>query len=278
MSRLDDAHVLITGGSSGIGLATARRALARGARVSIVARDVERLAQAEDTLESSAGEPTRVCAEPADVTDRESIERALGLLIAQLGPVDVLVTCAGGARPGLFEALPAEVFVEQMTLNYLGTVYSVRAVVPAMIERGRGHVMLVSSAAGLVGVYGYSAYVPAKFAVRGFAEALRPELKPHGIVVGCAFPPDTDTPGFAAEEATKPEATKTLSATVRVRSPEDVANSIIRGIERDHLVVCSDTQTALLARGAGLLAPIVRRMMDRHVRRAARSAGSKPAQ
>jgi 3-dehydrosphinganine reductase len=274
MTRLDGAHVLVTGGSSGIGLATARHVLARGARVSLVARDSERLAQAEDQLEAGAGDPTLVCAEPADVTDRESFEEALGLLIAQFGPVDVLVTSAGGAQPGHFVELSTDVFEQQMALNYFGTLYPIRAVVPSMIERGRGHLMLVSSAAGIIGVFGYSAYVPAKFAVRGLAETLRAELKPHGIAVGCAFPPDTDTPGLEAEAATKPEATKTLSAKVKVRSADDVAADIVRGIERDRLVVTSDLQTTLLGRASGLLAPVVRATVDRHVRRAHGAGGT----
>ena len=274
VTRLDDAHVLITGGSSGIGRATATRVLERGARVSLVSRDSERLARAEDALEAAVGDPTRVCAEPADVTDRESFEAALGLLIAQFGPVDVLVTSAGGARPGHFEELTPDVFVEQMSLNYFGTLNAIRAVVPSMIERHRGHVMLISSAAGLVGAYGYSAYAPAKFAVRGLAETLRAELKPHGVFVGCAYPSDVDTPGFEAEAATKPEATATMSARVRVRSAEEVAKAIVDGIERERLVVTSDFQTALLVRAAGLLAPVVRHTVDRHVRKASRSGES----
>jgi 3-dehydrosphinganine reductase len=268
MTRLADAHVLITGGSRGIGLATARRALQRGARVSLVARDAEQLARAEDELESSAGDPTRVAAEPADVTDRDGFERALGLLIAQFGPVDVLITSAGGARPGHFEELTIEDFEQQMALNYFGTVHPIRAVVPSMIERNKGHLLLVSSAAGLVGVYGYSAYSPTKFAVRGLAETLRAELKPHGIAVGCAFPPDTDTPGLATENETKPEATRRISASIKVRSPDAVAKSIVRGIERDRLVVTADPSSAMLARAAGIVGPLLRGTMDRHVRKA----------
>jgi 3-dehydrosphinganine reductase len=278
MTQLDDAHVLITGGSSGIGLATAARVLERGGRVSLVARDSERLARAEDTLESGSGSPTRVCAEPADVTDRESFETALALLIAQFGPVDVLVTSAGGAHPGHFEELPHEVFEQQMALNYFGTLHPIRAVVPGMIERNRGHLMLVSSAAGIVGVFGYSAYTPAKFAVRGLAETLRAELKPHGIVVGCAYPADVDTPGLEAENETKPEATRTLSARAKVRRPAEVAKQIVSGIEHDRLTVTTDPQTAMLARAAGFLAPVVRRTVDRHVRKAHRSGGSRGEQ
>jgi 3-dehydrosphinganine reductase len=276
MTRLDDAHVLITGGSSGIGLATAARALERGARVSLVARDTERLARAEDALESGSGAPTRICAEPADVTDRESFETALALLIAQFGPVDVLVTSAGGARPGHFEELSPEVFDEQMRLNYFGTLHPVQAVVPAMIERNQGHLMLMSSAAGIVGVYGYSAYTPAKFAVRGLAETLRAELKPYGIMVSCAYPADVDTPGLAAEDETKPEATRTLSSRAKVRQPAEVAKAIVRGIEHDRLTVTSDSQTAMLVRAGGLLAPVVRNTVDRHVRKAHRSGDTGP--
>jgi len=262
------AHVLVTGGSSGIGFEVARRALSRGAHVSIVARDTERLATAADVLEQEVGDATRVAAEPADVTDPEQLERALPLLTAQLGPVDVLVANAGAAVPGHVEEMPLDVFRSQMELNYFGVLHSVRAVLPSMTERHAGHLVLVSSAAGIVGVYGYSAYSPTKFAVRGLAEVLRAELRPFGIVVACALPPDTDTPGLARENATKPAATASISASIKVRSPASVAGAIVRGIERDRLVITADPSTRLLARASGLLGPMVRRSMDRHVRRA----------
>lgn len=191
--------------------------------------------------------------------------------MAQFGPVDVLVTCAGEARPGQFERMRLEVFEEQMALNYFGTLHAVRAVVPTMLDRRRGHLLLVSSTAGLVGVYGYSAYAPTKFALRGLAETLRAELKPHGVVVSCAYPPDTDTPGLARENRDKPEATARISAAVKVRSPEAVAAAMIRGVERDQLVITADPGTAVLARAAGLLGPFLRVSFDRHVRRAAAS-------
>ncbi len=208
MTKLANAHVVITGGSSGIGLETARLAVARGARVSLIARDAGRLAAAADQIGAAV-------TAPADVTDADALAAALTTATEVNGPCDVLVTSAGSSYPGYFERLDDAVFREQMDVDYFGTLHAVRAVVPSMIERGRGHLVTISSTAGLIGVFGYSAYGPAKYAVRGLAETLRPELAPHGIVVACAYPPDTRTPGFDAERALKPAETERISAAIK---------------------------------------------------------------
>ncbi len=263
MTRLAGAHVVVTGGSSGIGLAVARLAAAREATVGLVARDEARLEEAAASIE-----PSQVAVAAADVTDRGALRAALARLEASFGPVDVLVAAAGGAHPGYFDQLDDAVFDEQMALDYFGTLNAVRAVVPAMRARRRGHIVTIASTAALVGVFGYSAYAPAKFAVRGLAETLRPELAPEGIVVACAFPPDTETPGLATENLTKPIETQQVSAAITPKSPESVGRAIVRGIERDRLVITADFQTAMLARVPGLAGPIARRSIDRAVRRA----------
>jgi 3-dehydrosphinganine reductase len=258
MTRLGGAHVVITGGSSGIGLATARKAVARGARVSLLARDATRLSAAAATVAAAA-------TASVDVADAAALRSALDDVVAQAGPCDVLVTAAGSAHPGYFDQLDDAVFRQQMEVDYFGTLHAVRAVVPSMIERGHGHVVTISSTAGLIGVFGYSAYAPAKYAVRGLAETLRSELVPHGIVVACAYPPDTRTPGFDAEHALKPPETERISAAIKPREADDVADAIVRGIEKDRLVITADAQTAALARAAGLLGPYVRWTMDRTI-------------
>jgi 3-dehydrosphinganine reductase len=265
VTQLAGAHVLITGGSSGIGLATAARGLDRGAAVSIVARDVDRLAAARELLVASRPS-ARVATASADVTDAAVRAGAIGARVGELGPVDVLVTSAGEAHPGHFAGLPDDVFRTQMEVGYFGTLNAARAVVPSMIDRGRGHLVFVASTVALVGIYGYSAYAPAKYAVRGLAETLRPELKPHGIVVACAYPPDTDTPGLARENETKPEATKRISATIKPRTADAVGESIVRGIERDRIVITADPQTAVLFRAGGLVAPVLNAAFDRKAR------------
>ena len=156
----------------------------------------------------------------ADVTDADALAAALTTATEANGPCDVLVTSAGSSHPGYFEQLDDAVFREQMDVDYFGTLHAVRAVVPSMIERGRGHLVTISSTAGLIGVFGYSAYGPAKYAVRGLAETLRPELAPHGIVVACVYPPDTRTPGFDAENELKPAETERISAAIKPREAE----------------------------------------------------------
>jgi 3-dehydrosphinganine reductase len=258
MTTLSGAHVIVTGGSSGIGLETARQAVARGARVSLIARDESRLATAAADVGAAA-------TASADVAERSALRSAIEALVAQEGPCDVLVTSAGSSHPGYFEQLDDQVFRDQMDVDYFGTLHAMRAVVPAMIERGRGHIVTISSTAGLIGVFGYTAYGPAKFAVRGLTETLRSELAPHGIVVACAYPPDTRTPGFDAENLLKPPETERISAAIKPRDAADVARAVVKGIEKDRLVITADTQTAALARAAGLLGPYVRWSMDRQV-------------
>jgi 3-dehydrosphinganine reductase len=267
VTSLSGAHVLVTGGSSGIGLAVAGQVLARGARVSVVARDEARLDSARTTLGQLAGGPERVASASADVSDAPALRAAIGTVTDRLGPVDVLITAAGYSHPGRFVDLDDDVFERQMAVDYFGTLHAVRAVVPSMVARRRGHLLLVSSTVGFLGVYGYSAYAPVKFAVRGLAETLRSELRPHGIVVACAYPPDTETPGYERENELKPEVTARYSAKIKPRTAAAVADAIVRGIERDRLTVTADFQTAALARAAGLLGPYLRASMDRAVRR-----------
>jgi 3-dehydrosphinganine reductase len=255
----------VTGGSSGIGLATATLLAGRGARVSLLARDPTRLADASSAIRATHPD-ARVSVAAADVTDTTALTVAVRELESTQGPCDILVASAGAAHPGYFDRIPEQVFRGQMELDYFGTLWAFRAVVPGMLERNRGHLVAISSTAALVGVFGYSAYAPAKCAVRGLAETMRPELAPHGIVVACAYPPDTTTPGLERENQRKPPESARISARIKPLRAERVARAIVRGIERDRLVITADFQTAALAVAGGLLSPYVRRVTDRRAR------------
>lgn len=267
MARFDftDKHVIVTGGSSGIGRAFVRRVLDAGARVSVVALDDDDLASTDQELRAR-GASYAVAA--ADISDQPALEAAVKRTTAALGECDALLTCAGIAHPGYFEQLDDAVFRRTMEIDYFGTLHAMRAVVPSMIERRTGSVVGISSAAGLVGIFGYTPYAPPKFAVRGLLEALRCELAPHGVHVGCVCPADTDTPQLAYENRFKPPETRAISGQIKPLTADHVAGAIMRGIERRDFLIMADWQTRVLARTAGLLRGTYFASFDRRVRKA----------
>ena len=228
--------------------------------MSLIGRSEEKLAAAAELI--GAGVATAA----GNVTDPTSLDGAILAVVAQQGPCDVLISAAGGAEPGYFLDLSPEVFRRQMELNYFGTLHAVRAVLPDMVSGGGGHLVLVSSVAGVLGVFGYSAYAPAKFAVRGLGETLAAEFGTRGIHVSVVYPPDTQTPGFDRENATKPVETVRISASVRPLPAARVAASIVKGIERERLTITADIQTAVLVRSISLVSPLVRALMRRAAR------------
>ncbi len=269
MTSWTDTHVLVTGGSSGLGLAAACLAAERGADVTLIARDLARLADARARVrESRASDSQRVIVRAADVGDCDALVGAIASAEAELGGVDTLLACAGYCTPGRFVEMPVTAFQEHVNVNLLGVIHATRAAVPGMLERGRGHVALVSSMGGLVGVYGYSAYSAAKFGVTGFAEVLRCELRPHGIGVTLLVPPNIDTPGYAREIAVEPVETKAINGIARTRSPEEIARLFIRGVERGHFLVLPGLSNKLLYRLEGLWPELFFGVFDRTVARA----------
>lgn len=264
-------HVIVTGGSSGIGRAFVRNVVSRGARVSVLALPD---ADLTDTGTELAAAGARYEIVGLDVTDRSAVTDAVRRATDAFGPCDALLTCAGIAHTGYFERLDDDVFRRTMEIDYFGTLYAARAVAPAMIERRSGSIVGISSAAGLIGVFGYSAYAPPKFAVRGLLEVLRLELRPFGIHVGCVCPPDTDTPQLAYENRFKPPETYAISGAIKPFRADAVAASIVDGMSRGRFLITPDWQTQVIARTAGLLHGTWVRYFDSRVR-AARRAPSK---
>lgn len=264
MTRLRGAHVVITGGSQGIGAAFAKEAHDAGARVSLIARGSAGLAQA------AAAAGPGVLWRAADVTDPASLAAAIDALAAKSGPCDILVCCAGTALPGRFLEVPAEEFETQWRLNVGGAVAAVRHVLPGMVSRGAGHVVLLSSTAGIIGVPGYTGYGASKYAIRGFADTLRYEVEPLGVRVSVMFPPDTDTPGFAAENRRKPPETAAISGAVKAVSAQKVAAGMTRGIEGNARNITVDGTTRALLLLGGLAEPLLRWSFTRTAAKARR--------
>jgi len=226
-------HVIITGGSSGIGRATARLLTRRGAHVSIIARRQELLDDTLGELESVQEHPAqRLRAWSADVSDWDQTREAMAALNSDGYAPNILINAAGFAHPGYCEELPLEIFHKTMEVDFFGTLHPIKAVLPAMIERSSGHIVNFSSGAGFLGVFGYTAYSAAKFAVRGFSDVLRAEMKPHGVHVSVVFPPDTDTPQLHYENQFKPLETKRIAGAAKALTADQVAQALVHGIER----------------------------------------------
>lgn len=257
------AHVVVTGGSSGIGEAFAELAASRGATLTLLARGAERLEAVASRLPSAG-------AIACDVSDRDAVAAAIERSVAERGPVDALVCSAGITLPGRFLEADDQTFRDMVDVDYFGTLWPIRAVAPSMAERRTGSIVGVSSAAGLVGVYGYSAYGAAKFAVRGLLESVRTELAPLGVHVGCCYPPDVDTPMLAAEEEHKPPETKAIAGSIAPLPAAKVAEAIARGIDRREAEIYADAATRALARTVALAPAVYRRLFDQRVRKVQR--------
>lgn len=257
-----NAHVVVTGGSSGIGRALVHRLAGRGARVSIVALGDADLTAAESEHAHRNG---TVSTHAADVGDAAQIEEAFAAAVERHGPCELLITSAGISRPGNFLELDAEQFERHMRVNYFGTLHSIRSAAPSMVERQRGGIVAISSAAGLLGVFGYSAYGPTKYAVRGLCDVLRTELKPHGIYVGCVFPTDVDTPQYQGERPFMPKEAEAISGSVKPISAEKVADAILRGIDKRRANIFTDPTTTVLDRVVRMAPGLTQRWLDHKV-------------
>jgi short-subunit dehydrogenase len=186
------ATALVTGASRGIGRAVAKQAAAKGARVGLLARNQADL----EAVRAGIGSTATVA--PADIAVRAEVDDAVKRVEAELGPIDILVANAGIGAYGPFADIDIDAVEQLVQVNLLGTVYPIKAVLPGMLERGRGHIVVVSSVAGRFGSPLEAAYASTKFAQIGLAEALSVEVAGKGVGVSIVNPGVVDTDFFEA--------------------------------------------------------------------------------
>lgn len=193
LRSIQGRHVVVTGGSQGIGFWIAVKCVKLGAHVTIIARNVEKLESALEKIESHRVNDNQLIQyRSIDLSKNyESVENALSTLEEEVLPIYMLVNCAGGAICGRVDEISADDAVYLMNINYYSVYYPTRYVLTKFKETGDGIITITGSQASLVGIYGYGPYTAAKFALRGLAETIAMEVSNTNISVTLALPADT---------------------------------------------------------------------------------------
>ncbi|MAE94977.1 MAG: short-chain dehydrogenase [Deltaproteobacteria bacterium] len=263
----DPSCVWVFGGSQGIGRAVAGAYARRGARIGLFARRLAPLEEAAKEIGTAHG--ATVQGWVADVEDPLAVAHACDEAARALGAPELVVNCAGRARPARFAELTVDDLRATLRANLEGTWNVVQSALPHL-EAGGGTIVNTASLAGLIGVYGYSDYAASKFAVIGLSEVLRQELAARGVDVRVLCPPDVDTPGFAEENRSKPPETAAISETGALLSPEQVAAELLRGLRGRRFLLIPGRSARWLARAKRLAPGLVERIIAGQLRRHAR--------
>ncbi|HEY0140328.1 MAG TPA: SDR family oxidoreductase [Thermoanaerobaculia bacterium] len=214
MNSFDGSVAIVTGGSSGIGRATAEALARRGARVAIFARAAEGLS----AIAASYGK--NMLAIPGDVTRPDDVERLFAETERQLGSCEILVNCAGMIDPGPLVDVDLPRWERMFAVNVHGTYLACRRALPSMLERGRGAIVNVASISGVQGPEkfpGFVSYCASKGAVIAMTEALAVEVKARGVRVNAVSPGSVDTAMWAAASGGAPAD----------MTPQEVAETIL---------------------------------------------------
>ena len=244
-------HVIITGGTSGIGRAAVGLLLGAGARVTAIDRADRQLA------ELAARPRPGLAVAAADVGQPEQLAAAMDVGRAAHGPAGALITCAGLLAPGSRAGLTDAGLRRHLEVSYLGTVHAIRLALPDLLRAEHATITCVTSAAGFLGVSGYSG--PSKFAIGGLCEVLRQDLLPRGITVTVVCLDDGETAALASETLTARPGGE------RAVSPERVARDLLAGTAAGRALVLPGAEARALHQAAGLLA----RDLDAAIARAA---------
>jgi short-subunit dehydrogenase len=230
--------VLITGASNGIGRCLAADLAARGAVVVGCGRSPERLQATAAALQRSS--PLSIAVE-CDVGKLDQVREMVADVLARFGKIDILINNAGIGMRKPFAETPIEVIEDLMRTNYLGMVYCIHEALPAMIARGSGHIVNISSVGGMIGAPNIAGYCASKFAMNGFSESLYHELTPFGINVSVICPGPVRTDFNKSFADTPPKSPASL-----VVSPEFVSAAVIKAIEKNRFEVVLPRSLALI--------------------------------
>ncbi|MGH2953843.1 MAG: SDR family NAD(P)-dependent oxidoreductase [Solirubrobacterales bacterium] len=256
--RLAGAHALVTGASSGIGAAIARELARRGARVTLVARGRAAMEELAGEIRADGGQAE---VEAADLSRTEEVEALAARVLAGAGAPDVLVNNAGAGRWLAVDETPAGEAQQMIALPYLAAFETTRALLPAMIERGSGRVVCMTSLAGWSHIPGAAGYAVARWAMRAFANQLRTDLRGTGVGITLIAPAEVDSPYFDHNPGARERIPRISVVLGGATTPETVARYTADAIERER------NQVIVPRRAAAVVKLTPKPVMDWLVRR-----------
>jgi len=243
--NLSGRTVLLTGATGGLGQAIARALAARGAHLVLTARRVDVL----EPLAAETGGRALAC----DLADPEAVAG----LLREAGEIDALVANAGLPASGPLSDFSVDQIDRALAVNLRAPIVLARELAPALMARGTGHLVFVSSLAGKVATTGSALYSATKFGLRGFAFGMRQDLAPHGVGVSVV------TPGFIRDAGMFADSGASLPPGVGTRSPEDVARAVVAAIEQDRAEIVVAPAALRIATTFGVAAPSVAAAVSR---------------
>ena len=236
MTAVAGKTIYITGGASGMGLIAGKMLAGLGAHIVVLDLNPSEVALQE--IESARRSPEqRVARYKINIADRDMVVGTVGTAATEVGAPDVLINMAGIGGAAELVDMKFETFDRVIQINLYGTRNIIEAVLPSMLARGDGKIVLVGSMGGIIPVYGYTAYGSSKFAVVGLAQCLRYELKPRGISVACFCPGEVATPGLAQERKTLHPASAALKKIGGTMPVEAAVRGLVKGIRRDESMI-----------------------------------------
>lgn len=267
MKNFSYKTIFITGGSFGIGLAVAKAFAKHGSHVVIFARTVIILKDAQHEIQQSAiNQSQKINSYSVDITNNNDVKTVFEKAINENSVPAILVNCVGIAQPDYFENITIKSFDKTIKTNLYATWNACSSIIPYMKKNG-GVIVNTSSIAGFIGVFGYTDYCMTKFGIIGFSDALRQELMQYNIRVSVLCPPDTDTPGLAKENKTKPKETVAISGNAKLLKPEFVAAALLKGIQQNKKIIIPSVDGKMSFLFKRFFPRLVDFMIDRTVRK-----------
>lgn len=229
LTNFEGATAVVTGGASGIGLATAKKLYRRGAHIVLADINEAALREAEKQVSESAPSATnRAIGVPTNVADEAQIQALMQRAVQEFGRIDLVMCSAGIGGAGIIDTFSGAEMERMMNINFMGTYHCTRAALPTMRQQQGGHFVFMSSVAGKLCVPLLTAYCATKWAVRGFSSALRAELYGTNIGVTTVYPSWVDTPMVQREQ----EGAELLNIEILLTA-DQVADEILQAVVAD---------------------------------------------